>query len=144
MATDFHVYDPDQVTIAIAGIPMRGYADGEFLTIEMETDAFADVCGSSGEVVRTRSNDRRATAVIKLLAASGSNDLLSAIYNTDQNAQNGAGVGAFMVRDRTGRSLFSATNCWISKAPNVSFDKTPGSREWTIRIARLERFDGGS
>lgn len=137
-------YDADQVTVAIAGIPISGYADGEFLTLTMESDAFTDVVGTDGDVTRSKTNDRRATCTVKLMQSSDSNDLLSALYNTDQKAPNGAGVGAFLIKDRQGRSLFAATACWIMKAPDISLDRTATAREWTIRVAELERFDGGN
>lgn len=142
MATKF--YDADQITVVIAGIPISGYADGEFLTIEQEADAFSDVVGTDGEVTRSKTKDYRATATLKLMQSSDSNDLLSTLYNTDRQASNGAGVGAFLVRDRNGRALYTSEACWIQKAPDVSFDRTPTAREWVIRIADLLRFDGGN
>lgn len=138
------VYDGDQVTVSIAGIPLSGYADGEFLTISFESNLFDDVVGTDGEVTRSKTNDRRATATVKLMQTSDSNDLLSALYNTDDRAPNGAGIGAFLVEDNQGRSIYSASECWIQKAPDVSFDRTATEREWTIRIARLEFFQGGN
>jgi hypothetical protein len=142
MATKF--YDADQITVVIAGIPIAGYADGEFLNIAQESDAFSDVVGTDGEVTRSKTKDHRATVTLKLMQTSDSNDLLSALYNTDRGASNGAGVGAFLVRDRNGRSLYTGDACWISKAPDLSFDRAPTAREWTIRVADLLRFDGGN
>jgi hypothetical protein len=144
MSTETKNYDADQITIAIAGIPVTGYADGEFFTLEMETDSFTDTVGTDGEVTRSKTNDRRATAHLKLMQSSDSNDLLSALYNTDLNAPNGAGVGAFLVRDRQGRALYTAAACWIQKPPPVAFDRTAKERDWTIRIGSLARFDGGN
>jgi hypothetical protein len=137
-------YDADQITVVIAAIPISGYADGEFLTIEQESDAFSDVVGTDGEVTRSKTKDNRATVTLKLMQTSDSNDALSALYNADRAASNGAGVGAFLVRDRNGRSLFTGDACWIQKAPDVSFDRAPTSREWVIRVADLLRFDGGN
>lgn len=138
------VYDADNVTVSVAGIPLHGYADGEFLTLEMETDMFDDVVGSDGEVSRSKTKDGRATATIKLMQTSDSNDLLSALAAADKLAQNGAGIGAFLVRDRSGRAIYTATECWVKKEPNVSFDRAAKEREWVIRIADMNRFDGGN
>lgn len=137
-------FDADQVTVVIAGIPISGYADGEFLTITQEGDAFTDVVGTDGEVTRSKTKDYRATAELSLMQSSDSNDLLSAVYNTDREASNGAGVGAFLVRDRNGRALYTSDACWIQKAPDVSYDRTATNRTWVIRIANLLRFDGGN
>ena len=137
-------YDADQVTVTIAGIPLSGYADGEFLSIEQESEDFTDVAGTDGEVSRSKTNDRRATITIMLMQTSDSNDLLSELSNLDRNNPNGAGVGAFLCRDRQGRALYQAQECWVQQPPDVSMDRGATSREWTLRCARLIRFDGGN
>jgi hypothetical protein len=138
------VYDPTEVTVSFAGIVIQGYADGEFIRVEQETDDFSDVVGTDGEVSRSKTSDRRATVTFILMQTSGSNALLSAISNADRSAPGGAGVGALYIRDRQGTSLYRAGEAWISKPPNVSFDRGPTSREWTLRCAKLERLDGGN
>jgi hypothetical protein len=138
-------YDADRVTISIAGILINsGFADGEFARIEQESDDFSDVVGTDGEVTRSKTLDRRATITVLLLQSSDGNARLSALSNIDRNNPNGAGIGALMIRDRQGSAMYSAEHCWISKPPNASFDRAATSREWTIRVAKLERFDGGN
>lgn len=142
---DMKVYDADQVSISVAGVPVeKGYADGEFLRVEQEADDFLDVVGTDGEVTRSKSNDRRATVTILLHQSAEANDLLSALSNLDRNTPNGAGVGPLLVRDRGGRAIYTAEKCWISRPPDVSFDRQATSREWTLRAADLIRTDGGN
>lgn len=139
------VYDANEVTINVAGIPIEsGYDDGEFLRIEQESEDFIDKVGTDGEVTRSKTNDRRATISIILMQSSLGNALLSGLNNIDHLAGNGAGVGPLLVRDRQGTALYAAAECWISKPPDVSFDREPTAREWTLRCASLERFDGGN
>jgi structural protein KPP10_ORF10 len=138
------LYDADQVTVSINGIPISGYADGEFLSIEPEADNFSDVVGSDGEVARSKTNDRRATVTLTLLQTSASNALLSALANLDKAAPGGLGVGALLVRDRQGTAIFSAAECWISKEPTRGFGREAGPREWTLRCANLIAFDGSA
>jgi hypothetical protein len=139
------VYDASEVSIAIGGINIEaGFADGEFLRIEQESDDFSDVVGTDGEVTRSKTKDKRATATILLMQSSQSNQALSALSNLDKTAPNGAGVVPFLVRDRNGDSLYESQHCWIMKGPDVSFDREATAREWTIRIANLERFDAGT
>ena len=141
----FKVYDADQVSVNIAGIPVTGgFADGEFLRIEFETDQFSDVAGTDGEVTRSKTNDRRATATLSLMQTADANNLLAGLAQTDRDAANGAGVGAFLVRDRQGTSLYQASECWISKTPDATFDREATAREWIIRIANLQDFTGGT
>ena len=138
------VYDPADVDLLIADIPIAGFADGEMITLEFTSQAFTSMAGSDGEVARSKSNDRRAVCTVKLLQTSDSNDLLSALYASDQLASNGAGIGAFLLRDGQGRSLYTAAECWIQKHPNVSFDREPTPREWVIEIADCQAFTGGN
>ena len=139
------VYDANEVTVNVAGLPIEsGFDDGEFVLIEQEADDFIDKVGTDGEVTRSKTNDRRATITILLMQSSDGNALLSGLNNLDRLAGNGAGVGPFLVRDRQGTALYAGAECWISKPPDVSFDREPTAREWTLRVASLERFDGGN
>lgn len=137
-------YDPDQVVVYFAGGLIQGFADGEFITVEMLSDGFGDVVGTDGEVARSKSNDRRANVVIKLLQTSASNLFLSGIHTADLNAPNGAGVGSLLIQDLQGNTLINAVSSWIVKYPAASFDRTAKSREWTIRCASLTVVEGGN
>jgi hypothetical protein len=143
-AGDLRLYDPDQVTIVVAGIPCKGWADGEFCRIEYETDAFSDVCGTDGEVTRSKSNDGRATVTLRLMQTSPTNALLSALHSSDLNAPGGIGVGPFLLIDGSGATTHAAEKCWIAMAPNSVWDRTPTEREWKIRCAKLVGLEGGN
>ena len=136
-------YNADQVTVAYGPVLLgSGQGDGEFLRIEQEADDFDDVVGSGGEVARSKTNDRRATATLILLQTANENDLLSAISNVQR--ETGLGSEPFLVRDTNGRALYKAEQAWIRRGPDATFDRTATSREWAIRIADLVRVDGGN
>lgn len=143
-AGDMRTFDPDGLSVILANIPVDGWADGEFLTIEMEADSFNDTAGSGGEVARVKSMDRRATVKFMLLQTSPTNAALEALHNLDVNAPNGAGVGALMIRDRSGTAMYRADKAWIQKPANISFDREAKSREWAVRVAWLIREGGGN
>ncbi len=144
------IYDPARVTIAIAGIPIDpgggagGYAEGDFLTIVKDSKKFEDKVGVDGEVTRSKSYDARATATLRLMQSSSSNPLLAALVLLDENADNGAGVGAFRVEDLNGTSLYSGDACWIANSPDPKFGPSAQDRVWEIRIANLVDFTGGN
>jgi hypothetical protein len=140
------IYNADEVTAAFGPVLIEsGLADGEFLRIEQESDDISDVAGTDGEVAASRTNDRRATVTIILMQTSSSNDQLSVLSNLAKTAPGMAGaVHPLLIKDRNGRAIYTAQNAWISKAPDVSFDRTATAREWTIRCANLIRVDGGS
>lgn len=138
------VYDPDQVIVAIDGIVMQGFADGEMITIAQVSDAFLDVCGTDGEVARSKSNDRRATVTVKLLQTSNMNDYLTSLHLVDLNAPGGAGIFNFMMQDLLGTTMCQAEQAWIVKYPDNSMDRTAKSREWQLRLGNATRIEGGN
>ena len=44
-------YDPKQVIITIGGVPMSGFSDGTFLTVDRDDDQWAKVTGAGREQV---------------------------------------------------------------------------------------------
>ena len=139
------VYNADEVTLNIAGALIEsGYADGEFLRVEQESDDFTDVVGTDGEVAVSKTKDRRATITVLLMQTSDGNDILSALSNLARNGTGLAGAGPLYIRDRQGRTVYESSTCWIAKPPDASFDRSAGPREWKIRCDKLERFDGGN
>jgi Protein of unknown function (DUF3277) len=143
--SEFHVYDSNEVSIVVAGIPIEsGFASGELVRINMIEDAFKEYIGADGGVSRAATHDRRATVEIRLAQTSPSNDALSALLNKDLNAPNGAGVGAVEIADLQGTSLHFASKCWIVKSPDTSYDREVKERVWMIRCADMNNFVGGS
>lgn len=138
------VYDPSEVLLSVGGADIEGFVPGSFITVTTNTDAFATVVGTRGDVARSRSQNRTGRITVRLMQTSPSNDLLSTIHNLDLNAPNGAGVFQVAVRDSaTGRARYGAAAAWIVKAPDANFDATDTAREWVIECERLERFDAG-
>ena len=132
-------YSPDEYVMTLCGIVINsGFADGEFLTLEENSPRFVMKKGSDGSVTRCRSLDRSAKAVFKLMNTSDINDQLSALAQQDQAARNGAGVGAFEIKDIYGTTIFHGSQAWISEMPKVSLDREATPREWMVDIAALD------
>ena len=133
------VYSADEVSITLAGIPIdSGFADGDFVSIEPASDDFTDKIGAEGEVARAKTNDHRATIKIKLMQTSSGHALLSVLRQVDINNPNGAGVGAFLVRDRGGSLVAHAEHAWIQKPPSPGLGREVGEWEWTLRAADMD------
>lgn len=139
-------YMPDEVTIAIGPVLIEsGFADGEFIRIEQESDDTTDVVGTDGEVAVSRTNDRRATITVILMQTANANDGLSVLHGLTLNSPGMAGaIFPLLIRDRNGRAIYESEDAWVARAPDVSFDRQAGPREWQIRAARLKRYDGGN
>jgi hypothetical protein len=143
MANRLAKYNPDLVTITVAGVLIQGYADGEFVTIAQAADQFVDEVGTDGEVARSPTNDRRMDITIKLIQTSQSNAVLSSLLNADLNNPNGQTFSC-QVEDVAGGTIAFGAESWIKKWPDSSFDRTAKSREWVIRIANGTRDEAGN
>lgn len=133
------IYDADQVTFSFANQPIdSGFADGEFIRVEQETDAFTDKVGTDGEVSRSKTNDNRATVTLLLMSTSSGNALLSALHRADKLAPNGAGVGVLAIKDLQGSTLHLAPRAWITKMPDASYDRESTTREWVFRTDNMD------
>lgn len=138
-------YDPKKHPISFAGILLnKGLAPGTFLTIASETPGFSSQAGVDGEVVRSRSHDRRATATFSVLQTSEINKRLSDLYNADRDAVNGQGVGAFQVMDLAGETVGRGSKAYIAKDPDVELGGEATVREWTIEISDWRITHGGN
>jgi len=137
-------YIPDQVVVTVAGITLEGFGESSIIRIEPADDAWKAKVGVDGQVSRSRSNNRMARVTVTLMATSKSNAALSALYNLDRNSPNGAGVGAFQVRDLQGMSLNRADECWIARLPTVEYGGEVSEREWQFDVAELEFGEAGN
>lgn len=135
-------YDPGQLFMTFCNLPVDGFADGTFVTVERMTETFMSVAGAGGEVARSRSRDKRGSIKFTLLQSSKMNDRLSAIALADE--VNGSGVGVFSMVDGNGTTIAIAPRAWIKKIAPVEFAKEVGPRDWEVECADLDIFVGGT
>lgn len=137
-----YTYSSKQVSIIAGVAEIKGYGDGDFVSIEMVEDAFTPISGGDGEVTWSQNPSTLSTVTITLMASSPSNDVLSAIHLTDR--QTGLGTFPLFVKDNSGRDLFISDAARIIKMATISKGKEVGSREWTISAANSQMFAGGN
>lgn len=139
-------YDPSAETVVACGIPIdkEAYADGTFIEVTRLTDTWVDVSGTGGGVARAKQLDRRGTITVTLLQTAPVNAALSAMAVLDENTEGGAGVLPSLVKDRVGLSLYEGLESWVVKMPDVTLEKGVTARQWQIRCAVLEMFEGGN
>lgn len=135
-------YDPGKHFVMFNSVPISGFADGTFITVERTSEAFTSVAGAGGEVARVRMRDRRGAIKFTLMAVSPVNDLLSAVAALDEAT--GAGIGPLSIVDGNGTTLVVATNAWIKKLPSVEFSKDMPNRDWELECEKLELNVGGN
>lgn len=138
-------YNPNDVVLIAAGVPVdSGRGDDTFLKLKWMSPRYTTKVGVDGEVVRTKSNDKRLQATVTVLQTSAGNALLQTLHALDTNSSNGAGVGPFMVKDRNGFTLYTGAQCWVAQPPDPDFGKEAGTRDWIIEVANCDGFEGGN
>lgn len=138
-------YDPAKITISVCNRPITGgFATDEKVKVAFDGPHFDDDAGVDGEVVRSKTHDRRGTVTISLMQTSDANDILSGLLAADYLVPGGAGVGAFMLKDLEGRTIIKAAAAWVKGLPESAFAKKAGVRAWEIRLANVEATLGGN
>jgi hypothetical protein len=77
-------YDPKQVVITFGVIPISGYADGTFVSVNRSGDAFTKKKGAAGDVERVNKNQGDFEVTVTLLQTAAVNAELSAALAADQ------------------------------------------------------------
>jgi hypothetical protein len=130
------VYNADEVMVAVNGIPLdSGYDDGEFLTIEFDTDKVSKKVGTNGEVVFSKTRDRSGTITIKLLQTSTGNAILTALSQLYEEGKGQTGIVNFAMEDLNNGETFAAAQAVVAQDPAVSMDREATGREWKLFFA---------
>lgn len=134
-------FDTAGLIITYGGDQISGWVDGEYLTIAYDDEFFKFSNGADGEVGRVKNNKRMATATVKLLQTSASNDVLSGylLEDLDNNAPQ-----VFLAKDLNGNTIFDGSDTTIVKFADVSYGVDMAAREWTLKIGTLIGFVGGN
>ena len=142
MAAGVYTYASDEVQIIVGGVPMSGLADGTFVSISRDEQAFTKVTGADGSTSRSKSANRAGSITITLKQTSPANDVLSGFMIADEQSNNG--VVPVMVKDTGGRTLHYASAAWVQQMPDQDFAKEISNREWVMDCARIDSFVGGN
>ena len=134
-------YDASKLVMVFAGIPITGFADGTFVSIDNNEEAFSLMVGSDGDACRSKSNNFSARITFTLGQWSASNNLLSALHTLDVEGVT-EGIGPMLVKDLSGTSIFACEKAWIVKAPVAAFGREADNREWVLETNDIKRLDG--
>jgi len=134
-------FNPKDVSVIVGTQAMKGYADGTFVSVEYDEDAFSKKIGTDGEATRVKSNNFAGKITITLDQASEANDYLSGLAALDRAS--GAGVVPVTVRDANGTTLAFAEAAWVMKMPVMEYGNESTDREWIMDCADVQLFVGG-
>lgn len=141
--SELKLYDPGEVSVNFALIPLKGFTEDTIVSIEYP-ESFVEVPGVDGDVSRSKVMARVAVITIHLMQTSRSNAGLSAVHNQDLSASGGAGVAPIMIKDGNGISVFASDKAWISKMPTTTYGKQAGPREWIVKAVNYAAVEGGT
>jgi hypothetical protein len=135
-------YDPKKVSVIYGSQIITGFADGDFVTVERNEDAFSLLVGADGESTRSKNSNKSGKVTLRLLSSSASNDYLSEMQLADELSGNAP--SGLMIKDTFGTSIATAATAWITKQPSSAYGKEAGTREWVIETDELIQFTGGN
>ena len=135
-------YDFKQVACILGTRQITGFAEGDSISVEYESNLFNTVVGADGEATRAKANNRSAKITLRMLKTSLGNDILNEYYQADL-LSNG-GTFPFMLKDNNGSELHAAEQCWVEKEPSTPFGQDAPIREWTLRTSFLVSTFGGN
>lgn len=136
-------YDAKKVSVIIGVQALGGFADGTFVEVDADEDAYTKKVGADGEVTRSKSNNYAGKITVTLDQTSPSNAYLSGLAVADRI--NGLGVVPVLIKDNnSGTTLFASEAGWVMKVPKAGYGKKSEDRAWVIDCAQLVEFIGGN
>lgn len=135
-------YNMNEIEFSVAGIPIQGGGENDFLSIERDEDAFTKVIGADGEAVRSKTNNLGGRVMLTLRVTSPINGILQGMALIDE--ETGAVVVPLNILvPANGLEIF-AEESWLLRMPNIPLGKTVGEVQWTFDCAALRqvRLDG--
>lgn len=136
-------YDPLKVSILLGSHIAGGFADGTFVTINRNNQAWSLVRGASGESARAKSNDKSGTFELTLMQTSITNDFLTSKMLLDE-APGSLGKFPVVITDAHGLTVLAATEVWVQQPPSVEYGKEMSDRVWTLEAGDIDFYVGGT
>jgi len=120
-----NTYSPSDVILTVGGYQLTGW---QSISISRTVKGFTVIRGIRGKNTRVPNVDTSATITISLLQTSQGNDVLSYIHELD--LEEGTARIALMLKDSSGRSVFSSNEAYITGYPTVTFSGQFEYRNW--------------
>lgn len=136
-------YCPDEVNVLVAGfIPLQGFVDGTFISVTKSIQPFQSQRTADGTVSRLYNRDATYDIAITLVNSSGSNDVLTKLWQLDEITQRGK--FPLLIKDLSGTDLFFATTAWIEQTPAMVKSVSTDERTWMLKASQAYINVGGN
>jgi len=124
------------VVMAINGIPIGGFSDGDAATIEFNSDLHELTMGVDGEGMFNSTNDQSGTITFSMLYTSESNQ-------TFQDAMDSGDAFSISIVDTAGGYEMFAATCKVMKRPSRTYSKAAGPTEWACLSDKIDDSNHG-
>ena len=131
------VFDPEKISLIVAGAKVTGYADGSKVSAEHNKDAVTPTTGIQGDTVYALNADRSGTIKFTLFGSSAS------LVRLRRLAQDRAQVAVTLRNGRRihanddGGFIISHQDCRILKVPKFEGGDDSGSIEVSIYVPTM-------
>lgn len=142
MSKEIFTYSAEEVAVIVGGVRITGYADGTFITVRRDEQAYNKVTGADGKTSRARTANRSGQVEMVLQQTSPGNDVLSGLMLADEAGDQG--VVPVLVKDGSGNTRHFAASAWVQQKPDEAFGKQIENRTWIIDCGRIDSFVGGN
>lgn len=133
-------YDARKVNAVIGGVPLSGFADGDFITFTPSADISAALVGSTGDVGVAVLADRTATIAFNILQGSRAVRRALEQYETEWRE---LGISRpILIRDTSTGETITIAQAWPQTPPPSTFGAEHGSREYIWMCADYVRVTG--
>jgi hypothetical protein len=129
-------YAPQEVRISWAGLPLTGFADGEFVTITPNSDLTDEVVGAQGDLALTKIANWTGTVTITLLQNAETNLYLSNIYAAQQRAADVVRENLTIV-DPSGSTLYECRDAHLKTAAPVTLSDGQNAKSWVFFVGNM-------
>jgi len=133
MANGFTVnsYSPKDIQLVIAGYTITGW---ERITIARSVKGFTAIRGIRGKNTRVKNTDTSATITFPVLQTSQSNEVLSSIH--EQDLEYSTGRISVILKDKSGKSVFSSDEAYLTSYPVTTFSGQFEFRTWELFLQK--------
>lgn len=114
----------------------------EGITVAMLENKSTMTIGSDGCVMHSLHAGNGGTVTVRFLKTSGTNALLSQMYDMQRTSSANWGNNTIVVSDPARGDQITCTNCAFQKAPNINYAKEGGTLEWIFDAGRIDEVLG--
>lgn len=143
MANLLGSYSPNDISIIVAGVPVSGFGDGDFVSAEFASDAAMMKEGADGSpAISYKRGARGGTITITLLQTSMSNNYLSSLLFAQKSVGGASTTVPVVIRNAQGGQTVTMQRAAFQKEPTVTYGPEVSTVEWTMIGQLVSEFAG--